>query len=40
MRIAQEANAGTTIANEMLVLADKIMDGKETPKAPVTSRWL
>ena len=34
MRIAREANAGTTIANGLLILADKIMDGKDKPEAP------
>lgn len=33
IRIAQEAGAGTTIANELMTLADKIKDGKETPEA-------
>ena len=33
IRIAQEASAGTTIANELMLLADKIKDGKETPEA-------
>ena len=33
IRIAQEASAGTTIADELMILADKIKDGKETPEA-------
>ncbi len=33
IRIAQQASAGTTIANELMLLADKIKDGKETPEA-------
>lgn len=33
IRIAQEASAGTTIANELMLLADAIKDGKETPEA-------
>lgn len=33
IRIAQDAGAGTTIADELLILADKIKDGKETPEA-------
>lgn len=32
IRIAQEANAGTTIADELLLLADKIKAGKESPE--------
>jgi hypothetical protein len=33
IRIAQEASAGTTIANELMLLADAIKDGKQTPEA-------
>ncbi|WP_296722035.1 DUF6607 family protein [Erythrobacter sp.] len=33
VRIEQEAGAGTAIANELLILADKIKAGKETPEA-------
>ena len=33
VRIAQEPSAGTTIADELLILADKIKDGKEDPAA-------
>jgi len=33
IRIAQEPSAGTTIANELMTLADAIKDGKETPEA-------
>ena len=33
IRIAQEPSAGTTIANELMTLADQIKDGKETPEA-------
>lgn len=33
IRIAQEAQAGTTIAGELMALADAIKDGKETPEA-------
>ncbi|WP_086607229.1 DUF6607 family protein [Erythrobacter donghaensis] len=33
IRIAQEAGAGTTIANDLLTLADAIKDGKETSAA-------
>jgi hypothetical protein len=33
IRIAQEASAGTTIADELLMLADAIKDGKQNPEA-------
>lgn len=33
IRIAQEASIGTTIADELLILADKIKAGKESPEA-------
>ena len=33
IRIAQEAQAGTTIAGELMALADAIKDGKETSEA-------
>jgi hypothetical protein len=33
IRIAQEASAGTTIADDLLKLADAIKDGKQTPEA-------
>ena len=33
IRIAQEASAGTTIANELMLLADAIKDGKQTPES-------
>jgi len=32
IRIAQEPSAGTTIASELMLLADAIKDGKETPE--------
>lgn len=31
IRIEQEASAGTAIANELLILADKLKDGKAGP---------
>jgi hypothetical protein len=33
IRIAQEAGAGTAIADELLILADKIKAGKQSPEA-------